>query len=141
MKQVKDVMTRQVCTIDAADTLANAAKQMRSYEVGALPVRDGVRIIGMLTDRDIVTRAVSFDCIPSKTRVAEAMTPSVVRCFEDLPVWKALRMMEDQTVRRLVVITREQEVVGLVSYDDLAMLPPEELEPPMEPAPLGVHVG
>lgn len=65
MKQVRDVMTRQVCTIDAADTLADAAKQMRVYEVGALPVRDGVRIIGMLTDRDIVTRAVSFNRIPS----------------------------------------------------------------------------
>jgi CBS domain-containing protein len=140
MKRVKDVMTRQVFTIDAADTLANAAERMRVYEVGALPVRDGTRIIGMLTDRDIVTRAVSFDCIPSKTRVAEAMTPSVVRCFEDLPVWRALRMMEEQTVRRLVVITREQAVVGLVSYDDLAMLPPEELEPPAQQAPQGMHM-
>ena len=86
----------------------------------------------MLTDRDIVTRAVAFDKLPSKTRVAEAMTPSVVRCFEDLPLWRALRMMEDQTVRRLVVINREQQVVGLVSYDDLAVLPPQELEAPPE---------
>jgi CBS domain-containing protein len=72
--------------------------------------------------------------------VAEVMTPSVVRCFEDLPVWRALRMMEEQTVRRLVVITREQAVVGLVSYDDLAMLPPEELEPPTEEASQMRHV-
>ena len=139
MKQVKDVMTREVFTIDATDTLAEAAERMRMYEVGALPVRDGTRVIGMVTDRDIVTRAVAFDKIPSKTRVAEAMTPSVVRCFEDLPVWRALRMMEDQTVRRLVVINREQQVVGLVSYDDLAVLPPQELEAPLEaPAAAGM---
>jgi CBS domain-containing protein len=132
MKQVKDVMTREVFTIDVGDTLAEAAERMRTYEVGALPVRDGTRLIGMLTDRDIVTRAVAFDKVPSKTRVSEAMTPSVVRCFEDLPLWRALRMMEDQTVRRLVVINREQQVVGLVSYDDLAVLPPQELEAPPE---------
>ena len=134
MKQVKDVMTREVYTIDATDTLAEAAERMRQYEVGSLPVRDGTRVVGMVTDRDIVTRAVAFDKIPSKTRVSEAMTPSVVRCFEDLPVWRALRMMEDQTVRRLVVINREQQVVGLVSYDDLAVLPPAELEAPAEVA-------
>ena len=139
MKQVKDVMTREVFTIDAADTLAEAAERMRQYEVGALPVRDGTRVIGMLTDRDIVTRAVAFDRTPSNTRVAEVMTPSVVRCFDDLPVWRALKMMEDQTVRRLVVITREQQVVGLLSYDDLAVLPPGELEAPAE-APMVTSV-
>lgn len=136
MKKVKDVMTRQVFTIDAADTLEEAADRMREYEVGALPVRDEARVIGMLTDRDIVTRAVAFDRLPSETLVAEAMTPSVVRCFEELPVWRALRMMEEQTVRRLVVINHAQEVVGLVSYDDLAVLPAAELETPPEDAAL-----
>jgi len=139
MKQVKDVMTREVFTIEAGDTLAEAGARMRTYEVGSLPVRDGTRVIGMLTDRDIVTRAVAFDKLPSRTRVAEVMTPSVVRCFEDLPLWRALRMMEDQTVRRLVVINREQQVVGLVSYDDLAVLPPQQLEaPPEAPAASGM---
>jgi CBS domain-containing protein len=135
--QVSDVMTKQVRTIQASDTLAEAASVMQEENIGSLPVCNGEQVIGMLTDRDIVVRAVACGLDPVSTTVAVAMTPKVTRCFADLTVSEANRVMEDEGVRRLVVTNRQNQMVGLLSYDDLAVLPPQELTPaagaPTEP--------
>ncbi len=132
MRLVKDVMTRQVYTIDVTASVADAADRMRMYMVGALPVQEGERLVGMLTDRDIVCRAVALNRLPASTTVSEVMTPKVVSCVEDTPVWKAEQLMEENIIRRLLVLDAKGGVVGILSYDDLAVLPPADLEPPQE---------
>jgi len=127
--QVGDVMTKQVRTIQASETLAEAASVMQEENIGSLPVCNGEQVIGMLTDRDIVVRAVACGLDPINTPVAAAMTPKVTRCFADLTVWEANRVMEEVGVRRLVVTNRQNQMVGLLSYDDLAVLPQQELTP------------
>jgi CBS domain-containing protein len=130
MRLVKDVMTRVVYTISATDSVADAADRMRIYEVGALPVREGEQIIGMLTDRDIVTRVVAHGRLPSATTVSEVMSSPIVSCSELLPVWRAAAMMEEHGLRRLLVLGRGGSVAGILSYDDLAVLPPGDLTAP-----------
>jgi CBS domain-containing protein len=132
MRLVKDVMTRQVYTIETTATVEDAANRMRMYMVGALPVQEGERLVGMLTDRDIVCRAVAHNRLPASTTVSEVMTPKVVSCVADTPVWKAEQLMEEHVIRRLIVLDGKGGVVGILSYDDLAVLPPADLEPPPE---------
>lgn len=139
MRLVKDVMTRQVYTIDANASAVDAADRMRMYMVGALPVQEGERLVGMLTDRDIVTRAVAHNRLPASVTVSEVMTPQVISCTEDTPVWKAEQLMEEHVIRRLVVLDAKGGVCGILSYDDLAVLPAVDLEPPGQEAPRAEH--
>ena len=119
--QAKDVMTRDVRSIHPDETLEAAAAGMALLDVGPLPVHDGKRLVGMLTDRDIVVRAVATGLDPIQARVREVMTPAVVYCFEDQDVGEAARLMEEHKVRRLVVLGRDERLVGIVSLGDLAV--------------------
>jgi predicted transcriptional regulator len=100
----------------------------------------------MLTDRDIVIRAVADGRDPMTTTVAEAMTAQVVHCREDQDVREAARMMEQHQVRRLLVVDHEGRMVGIVSLGDIALttgddqLAGETLERVSEPAPADVEV-
>lgn len=138
MRLVKDVMTRQVYTIDVSASVADAADRMRMYMVGALPVQEGDRLVGMLTDRDIVCRAVAHNRLPASTTVSEVMTAKVVSCGGETPVWKAEQLMEEHVIRRLIVLDEKGAVLGILSYDDLAVLPPADLEPPEQQSVAGV---
>jgi CBS domain-containing protein len=81
--QVCEVMTRGVEKISPAATLEQAAKQVKAHNIGILPVADGEEVVGVLTDRDIVLRAVSERLRPEMTRVREVMTPKAIFCYED----------------------------------------------------------
>ena len=119
--QVKDVMTRGAeCTRPDA-TLQEAAGRMKALDVGALPVCDNDRLVGMLTDRDITVRSVSDGHDPRKDRVSDAMTPGVCYCFEDQDVTEAARLMKEKQVRRLPVLNRDKRLTGIVSLGDLAV--------------------
>src|SRR6478672_10273785 len=108
MKEVlmllKDVMTRQIAGIRPEATLQDAAAQMKSLDIGALPVCKNDQFIGMLTDRDIAIRAVADGRDPKRTCVSDAMTPQVCYCFDDDDVEEAAKLMEDRQIRRLVVM-------------------------------------
>ncbi|MBI1878358.1 MAG: CBS domain-containing protein [Chloroflexi bacterium] len=117
--QIKDLMTRDVEVADYDITLQEAASKMKNLNVGVLPVRQATHIVGMLTDRDIVTRAVAEGWEPTQTLVAEIMTVGLVYCYEDETVEEAAKVMAEQQVRRLPVFTREQRLVGIVSLGDL----------------------
>ena len=119
--QVKDVMTRDVTAIQPDATLEEAAAAMALLDVGPLPVCAGERLVGMLTDRDIVVRAVATGLDPIQARVRHVMTPAVVSCFEDEDVREAARLMEEHKIRRLVVLDRDEQLVGIVSLGDLAV--------------------
>jgi CBS domain-containing protein len=138
--QVREVMTPGVLCVAPDDTLQEAARKMKNFDVGPLPVCDGGRLVGMLTDRDIVVRSVAAGCDPRAARVRDAMTPEVLFCYDDQDVGEAARRMEDNRVRRLVVLGRDKRLVGIVSLGDLAVsthderLAGETLERVSEPA-------
>jgi CBS domain-containing protein len=119
--QLKDIMTPKPECIRPDDTLQNAAARMRDLDVGPLPVcGDDDRLAGMITDRDIVVRAVAEGKDPRTTRVREAMTEEFIYCFEDQDVQEAARGMQEHQVRRLLVMNRDKRLVGIVSLGDLA---------------------
>ena len=93
---------------------------MRDQDIGFLPIGDGGRLIGTITDRDIVIRGVARGCDPSQTTVAEIMSEKVLYCFEDQLVEDIARNMGELTVRRLPVVNRDKRLVGIVSLGDLA---------------------
>jgi len=119
--QLKDVMTHGVEVVNPGTTLQEAAEKMRRLDVGPLPVCDGDRLVGMLTDRDITVRAVAEGCDPTTTPVREAMTPEIIHCFEDQDVQEAARLMAQYQIRRLPILNRNKRLVGMVSLGDLAV--------------------
>lgn len=139
--QVRDIMTKGCECIRPETTLEQAARKMRDLNVGPLPVcGSDDRLAGMITDRDIIVRAVAEGKDPRATPVREIMTPQVVYCFEDHDVHDAAALMEDNQIRRLVVLNRGKRLVGIVSLGDIAVhtadeqLAGETLERISEPA-------
>lgn len=121
MTQVSQAMTRGVRTIAPHDTLVAAAQAMEELDIGALPVCDGDRLVGMLTDRDIVIRAVAQSCAIEDTTVADVMTEDTVCCFEDQSIDEVQEQMSDSQIRRVPVVDREKHLVGMLSLGDLAV--------------------
>jgi CBS domain-containing protein len=121
--QLKDVMTPQVEVIAPGASIYEAAEKMSHLDIGPLPVCDGERLVGMLTDRDITVRAVAAGRDPLTTQVREVMTPDVVYGFDDQEVHDAARLMEQYQIRRLPVLNRSKQLVGIVALGDLAVHP------------------
>ena len=119
IRQVKEVMTRDVETIAANATLQEAAQKMTGADVGPLPVVEGSQVVGMLTDRDIITWAASAGGDTQTTRVREIMTTAVDSCAEDDDVREVARTMQEKQHKRLVVLGPNQQFVGIVSLADL----------------------
>jgi CBS domain-containing protein len=119
--RVKEVMTPVVEVIDADSTLQEAAAKMKARDIGPLPVCRGDQVVGMLTDRDITVRATAEGDDPTTIRVKDIMTEEVIACYEDQLVSEAALVMEEHQVRRLVVLHRDQRLVGIVSLGDLAV--------------------
>ena len=121
--QLKEIMTPGVEVISPEATIREAAEKMRHLDIGPLPVCDGDRLIGMLTDRDITVRAVAEGRNPVTTLVREVMTPDVVYGFDDQDIQDATRLMEQYQIRRLPVLNRTRRLVGMVALADLAVHP------------------
>ena len=120
--QVKDIMTARAECSSPNTTLRAAAQRMKELDVGPLPVcGDDDRLAGMITDRDITVRAVAEGLDPSTTLVRDVMTPNIIYCFEDQEVNDAAHIMEQNQIRRLVVLNRDKRMVGIVSLGDLAV--------------------
>lgn len=118
--QIKEIMSRSVETVSPDATIADAAETMRSLDIGALPVCDGDRLVGMLTDRDIAIRAVADGCKPEETRVSSCMTPEILYCFEDQDTSEAERVMQQWQIRRLPILNRDKQLTGIVALADIA---------------------
>jgi len=119
-KLIRDVMTRDVEVIRPNDTLREAARMMRDLDVGPIPVCDGQRVQGMITDRDIVVRAIAEALDPAQTRVADIMTKGIEFCFDDDQAEDVLERMAEQQLRRFIVVDRDKKLVGIVALGDLA---------------------
>jgi CBS domain-containing protein len=120
MMLVKDIMTRELEVVSPGHTLEQAAQKMEALDVGPLPVCEGRRVVGVLTDRDITVRATAAGCDPKTTLVTDTMSQEIICCSEDQDVRDAARLMKEKQVRRLLVMNREGELVGIVSLADLA---------------------
>ena len=119
--KVADVMTRSVDVASPDARLDEVAERMRQLDAGVLPVVDGEKVVGMITDRDITVRATAEGRDPVTTKVSEIMTSEVVFTYDDEDVKDAAKLMQDHQVRRLVVLNREKKLVGIVSLGDLAV--------------------
>jgi CBS domain-containing protein len=120
MPRIADVMTRGVQVIRPDESLQRAAQLMDELNVGALPVCDGKKLLGMITDRDITVRATAIGLRPDQTRVSDVMTEQPRCCTEEQSTEEVMRQMGDVQIRRLPVLNAASELVGIVSLGDLA---------------------
>jgi CBS domain-containing protein len=120
MKMIKDIMSRDVEVVGPSATLTEVARKMKNQEIGVLPVCDGRKLQGMITDRDIVTRAVADNKDLNRTEANEVMTRDVQYCFEDQSVEDAAEIMQKKQIRRLVILDRSKNLSGILSLDELA---------------------
>lgn len=118
--KVSEVMTRQVQVIGPDRSVREAARLMDELNVGVLPVCDGERLQGIITDRDITVRATAAGKNPDSVQVREIMTEDVRWCFEDEAVEDVAQMMGDVQIRRIPVVDRNKRLVGIVALGDLA---------------------
>lgn len=118
--QVKEIMSTQVQRSPQGAAIQQAAEQMKTMDVGMIPVYDGDRLVGTITDRDLAIRAIAEKRDPIKTKVSDVMSPGVTYCFEDQDVSEAADIMAEKQIRRLIVLNRDKRLVGIVSLGDLA---------------------
>ena len=119
MKKVNEVMTRDIHIASPDQTIASAAAEMARADIGCLPVGDKDRLVGMVTDRDIVVRAVAKG-LDAKTPVSEVMTDSIKYCYDDQSVDEVARNMAELGVRRLPVVDRDKRLVGVIALSNIA---------------------
>lgn len=124
--QVSKLMTRQVELVAPDATLAELARRMRDEHVGALPVAENDRMIGMVTDRDIVVRGLADGADPAGTTAREVMSARMLYCYEDQEADEVARNMGEMHVRRLAVLNREDRLVGMVSLGDISAMGPAD---------------
>jgi CBS domain-containing protein len=117
--QVQQIMSKDVHIADPNMTIRDVARQMRADNIGSLPVGENDQLIGMVTDRDIVVRAVAEERSPGNTTVREVMSEGLCYCFEDDDVEQAAQVMAQHQVRRLPVVNRNKRLVGVVALADL----------------------
>jgi CBS domain-containing protein len=119
-KSVKEVMTSDPCAIDADKPVSHAAKMMKEENVGLAPIVEGDRLVGTLTDRDIVTRVIAEGKDPQTVSVREVASTNLVTVDPEQDLGEALRLMAGNQIRRLPVIERDGRLVGVVAQADVA---------------------
>lgn len=122
--QIREIMSHNVELIDPNSTLRDAALKLRAEDIGAMPVGENDRLIGMITDRDIVTRCTAEDHKPSQCRVRDVMSKKICYCFEDDDLEAAAHIMAEHQVRRLPVLNRNRRLTGMISLADLSHCEP-----------------
>lgn len=120
MTTVADVMTRGVRTMAPSDTVVRAAQAMDELNVGVIPVCDGQKLVGMVTDRDIVVRGLAQAQDPKTLKLADVMSTNVRCAREDDDVDQVLSEMADTQIRRMPVVDGQQQLVGIITLGDIA---------------------
>jgi len=126
--KVTNVMTPNVECISPDTTLREAAQLMKALDVGFLPVLESDRLVGTITDRDIAIRAVAEGLDVRKTRAGDIMSTQVYYCYDDQDISECGHSMQSQSVRRMLVLNRSKNLVGVVSLGDIAT---KSGEPPL----------
>jgi CBS domain-containing protein len=118
---VKEIMTMGIETIDSDMNVCEAAKKMRSLGIGSLPVQQGNQIVGIISKKDIVNRCVAEECDPLSMEISEIMTKEIATCWEDETIEEAAAILEKNQLHRLLVMSDQNEPVGIVSLGDMAV--------------------
>ena len=119
--KLKDIMTKEVVVVDPKSSLKDAAQKMRIRDIGFLPVCEGDQILGVVTDRDIIVRSTAEGTNPNTSLGRDLITTPAVSCFDDQDVEEAARLMEEHQIRRVIVLSRDDNrLVGVVSLGDIA---------------------
>jgi CBS domain-containing protein len=121
--QISEIMSRDVVIVSPSDSFQMVAQKMAEIDSGIMPVGEKDRLVGIVTDRDIVLRAVAKGKTPGKSTARDVMSPDIKYCYEDETLEDAARNMSTLQVKRLPVLNREKRLVGIVSLGDLAMEP------------------
>ena len=123
MPKCLDVMTRDPVCCEPADPVTRAAEMMRQHDVGSLPVvdsRDSRRLVGIVTDRDLVTKVVAGNRNVASATVRDAMTAEPASCRETDEVERAVSLMADRQVRRMPVVDESGRLSGIIAQADVA---------------------
>ena len=118
--QAKDLMSKKPEFAPPSWTLKQAADQMRTHDYGFLPIGENDRLIGAVTDRDMVIRAIAAGRDPSKTTVRDVMSKDIQYCFETDDLEDIVQQMESLQIRRLVVLNKDKRMTGIISLGDIA---------------------
>ena len=125
--RVSEIMTKNVRTARQDATLRDVAAMMRDGDMGAVPVVDGAKLIGIVTDRDIVVRAVA-DGKDANTKVSDAMTTELFTVSPDDFVFEAVRLMGEKQVRRVPVVSADGTLAGIIAMADVALETEDEYQ-------------
>jgi CBS domain-containing protein len=126
MTTVADVMTRGVRSMSPQDTVVVAAQAMDELNVGVIPVCEGEKLVGMVTDRDIVVRGVAQEADTKSMKLADVMSTNVRCAKEDEDVDDVLSQMAETQIRRMPVVDNQQRLVGIISLGDIASKDPDD---------------
>jgi CBS domain-containing protein len=124
--KLRDILTKDPEVISPDAMICEAARKMKAHDIGMLPVCDGERLVGAITDRDLTIRAVAEGSDPLNTKVRDVMTPHICYCFDDQDLEEAANQMEEKQIRRLAVLNRDKRLVGIVSLGDFAVRSKDE---------------
>ena len=120
MAKCREVMTKDPASCSASETITKVAGLMKQHDVGAVPVVESDRLVGIVTDRDIVLKVVAGGRNPEQAAVKEAMTPNPVSCKEDDDLEYALRVMKERQVRRMPIVDGGGRLTGIIAQADVA---------------------
>lgn len=118
--KVKEAMHREAQWRDPSTPIAELAELMRNEDIGAIPIGENDRLVGMVTDRDIAIRVVAEEGDISATTAGDVMTEDIIYCSEDENLEDAIHLMENKQIRRLPVINHEKRLVGMLSIGDVS---------------------
>jgi CBS domain-containing protein len=118
--KVKEVMHKGVVWVSPDTSLPKIARKMREEDIGAIPVGENDRLVGMVTDRDICCRGLGNGRDPSNLTAREVMSKPILYCRTEQTVGEAVKLMEKKKVRRLPVINEKKRMVGMLSLGDVA---------------------
>lgn len=118
--KVSQIMSRQVESAAIDTKLATIAQTMQSQNIGAMPIEDAGKVVGVVTDRDIVLRAIAQEDDPFQMEAADVMTSPAICCHAEDDLDNAAQLMREKHIRRLPVLDKKEQFVGMVSLDDIA---------------------
>ena len=124
--KISEIMTTNVECVTPESSLPELAHKMKTLDVGFLGICDDDRLVGSVTDRDIVVRAIAGGRDVNSTTARDIMTPDVIWCYEDDDVKTVAEKMRDKEVRRIVILNKEKRLVGVVSLGDISKVEEKE---------------
>ncbi|WP_160688751.1 CBS domain-containing protein [Clostridium sp. C2-6-12] len=119
---VKDIMTNSIVSLNSEDSVERAAQMMKQFDVGSIPVCNQEKVVGMITDRDIILRTVATGSNGNNQKISEVMTSNPVTGSPDMDVHDAAKIMSEQQIRRLPIV-ENNHLVGIVSLGDISVEP------------------